>query len=335
MLLILHISQVLVDVKNIGLVVNKRIQCYGPVGLDRPTGPAGVYSVVQPLFLAENTMSIGTASIAAAGTFSSGDYAKLLTIQSGAAVVSVGAAEPLSSSGGQNPVISIPSLSASLAAKADDVSVLHLAGVSETVSTSKVFSVAQRFGTVGAPSADALIDMVSTTQGLGIPFMTNAQRAAISTSRATICVYCTDAPVGYWVTQDGAWNRLDVQSFMFGASNSGTSTALRYLLPGYSSTAVNTAPIPQRTASKRTLQNLYMCASAAGVGAGSLTYTVYVGSSVAALTASALSVVVGATSLSGQNTSNVVPLSQGDFFLRWFKGGGACSVRPCKSCLDV
>ena len=47
------------------------------------------------------------------------------------------------------------------------------------------------FGTTSAPVATALIDMVSTTKGLGVPAMTGTERDAISSPRAGLIIYNT------------------------------------------------------------------------------------------------------------------------------------------------
>jgi len=47
------------------------------------------------------------------------------------------------------------------------------------------------FGTTSAPNASALIDMVSTSTGFGLPAMTSTQRDAISSPRQGLAVYNT------------------------------------------------------------------------------------------------------------------------------------------------
>jgi len=62
-------------------------------------------------------------------------------------------------------------------------------------------------GTTSAPNASAQIDIVSTTKGLGIPSMTDAQRDAISSPREGLVVYTTDQDA-LSLRDNGIWKRL-------------------------------------------------------------------------------------------------------------------------------
>ena len=65
---------------------------------------------------------------------------------------------------------------------------------------------------IGATSAhaSAKLDLISTTQGLGLPNMTQAQRDAISSPREGLAVYDTDF-AGLWVRgQFSTWNNYRV-----------------------------------------------------------------------------------------------------------------------------
>jgi hypothetical protein len=55
------------------------------------------------------------------------------------------------------------------------------------------------------PSASAKLDIVSTTQGLLPPRMTNAQRIAIVSPVAGLMVYCTDATEGLYIYKLTGW----------------------------------------------------------------------------------------------------------------------------------
>ena len=63
------------------------------------------------------------------------------------------------------------------------------------------------FGTTSAPNASALIDMVSTSLGFGLPAMTSTQRDAISSPRQGLIVYdTTNDTISYRDTS--AWRSL-------------------------------------------------------------------------------------------------------------------------------
>jgi hypothetical protein len=62
-------------------------------------------------------------------------------------------------------------------------------------------------GTTSAPDASAQIDIVSTTKGLGIPSMTDAQRNAITSPREGLVVYTTDQDA-LSLRDNGIWKRL-------------------------------------------------------------------------------------------------------------------------------
>lgn len=57
--------------------------------------------------------------------------------------------------------------------------------------TTNNFVGATAFGTTSAPNASALIDMVSTTKGFGVPAMTGTERDAIGSPRAGLIIYNT------------------------------------------------------------------------------------------------------------------------------------------------
>lgn len=62
-------------------------------------------------------------------------------------------------------------------------------------------------GTTSAPNSSAQIDIVSTTKGLGIPSMTDAQRDAIGSPREGLVVYTTDQDA-LSLRDNGIWKRL-------------------------------------------------------------------------------------------------------------------------------
>lgn len=63
--------------------------------------------------------------------------------------------------------------------------------------------------TTGAlPVASSMLDITSTTSGLLIPRMTQAQRIVIAAPATSLIVYQTDAPTGYWYYNGTVWVRL-------------------------------------------------------------------------------------------------------------------------------
>lgn len=64
----------------------------------------------------------------------------------------------------------------------------------------------QMGGTRNAANASALLDLISTTQGLGLPNMTTAEKTAISTPRNGLLVY--DTTLGQISYYNGTWVNL-------------------------------------------------------------------------------------------------------------------------------
>jgi len=65
-------------------------------------------------------------------------------------------------------------------------------------------------GTV-SPASSSILDVTSTTKGLLIPRMTQAQRLAIATPAAGLMVYQTDIHPGYYFYDGSAWNFLKIR----------------------------------------------------------------------------------------------------------------------------
>lgn len=76
-------------------------------------------------------------------------------------------------------------------------------------------------GTI-VPNASAILDVVSTTKGVLIPRMSDAQRIAIPSPAEGLMVYQNVAPNGLWMFINGAWVRLtstlDINTNVLGAS---------------------------------------------------------------------------------------------------------------------
>ncbi len=81
------------------------------------------------------------------------------------------------------------------------------------------------FGTT-SPDASSALDITSTTKGLLIPRMTNAQRQAISNPAAGLQVFVTDFDGGSFMFYDGAeWGTLSFTKKRPDAPTIGTTVA--------------------------------------------------------------------------------------------------------------
>jgi hypothetical protein len=87
--------------------------------------------------------------------------------------------------------------------------------------------------TTAVPNASAMLDIVSTTKGLLIPRMTEAQRVAIASPATSLLVYQTDAGTlgtGFYYYTGGTWLPLYSSSGAWNISgNAGTSAATHFL----------------------------------------------------------------------------------------------------------
>lgn len=87
---------------------------------------------------------------------------------------------------------------------------------------------------------------------------------------------------------------------LFGSSNSGTSNGVRYLFPFHSETTVSATAVEYDIITPVTLTSLRVRVNTAGVGTGTITYTLYKNGAATALTVGVL-----ATSTSGSVTGSV------------------------------
>jgi hypothetical protein len=87
---------------------------------------------------------------------------------------------------------------------------------------------------------------------------------------------------------------------LFGATNSGTNNGVRYLFPFYSETAVSASAVEYDIIDPVTFSSLRVRINTAGVGTGTITYTLYKNG-----VATALTVGILATATSGSVTASV------------------------------
>lgn len=81
---------------------------------------------------------------------------------------------------------------------------------------------ATTFGSLSAPNSATLIDMISTTQGLGLPSMTAAQRTAIGARNGNV-VYQNDGTQGVYAYVNGAWAAIGGGASILRASKACTA----------------------------------------------------------------------------------------------------------------
>jgi hypothetical protein len=94
-------------------------------------------------------------------------------------------------------------------------------GIYQTGTTTKNNILGQTaFGTTSAPDASAIIDIVSTARGLGLPAMTTAQVNAIGSPRDGLIVYDTDTDT-VKARANGAWVSLGTGSGVTGSGSAG------------------------------------------------------------------------------------------------------------------
>lgn len=62
-------------------------------------------------------------------------------------------------------------------------------------------------GTI-SPAPSSILDVTSTTKGVLVPRMTQANRIAIAAPAEGLMVFQLDAPIGLWMFINGAWIRL-------------------------------------------------------------------------------------------------------------------------------
>jgi hypothetical protein len=87
-------------------------------------------------------------------------------------------------------------------------------------------------------ASSSILDVRSTTKGLLIPRLTQAQRTAISSPAEGLMVYQTDGIVGLWIYQNSTWVRAFTSTDNTIAGSSITGTSLR--VPFFSGSGVLT-----------------------------------------------------------------------------------------------
>ncbi len=80
------------------------------------------------------------------------------------------------------------------------------------------------------PDASAMLDVKSTTKGLLVPRMTQAQRTAIIAPASGLLVYQTDNPAGFYYYGGAGWFRLSLQNEGWSTTgNTGTNPANNFI----------------------------------------------------------------------------------------------------------
>ena len=80
------------------------------------------------------------------------------------------------------------------------------------------------------PDPSAMLDVKSTSKGLLVPRMTQAQRTAITTPANGLLVYQTDNPSGFYYYSGAGWFRLSLQNEGWSTSgNAGTNPANNFI----------------------------------------------------------------------------------------------------------
>ncbi|MCS6796906.1 MAG: hypothetical protein NZ516_13205, partial [Raineya sp.] len=98
--------------------------------------------------------------------------------------------------------------------------------------TTLTTALAQGVGIGGTPDGSAMLDVQSTTRGLLVPRMTQAERTAIGTPANGLLVYQTDNTRGFWY-YDGsvpAWRFLpNNTSGWLTTGNAGTTMGTNFI----------------------------------------------------------------------------------------------------------
>jgi hypothetical protein len=81
-----------------------------------------------------------------------------------------------------------------------------------------------------SPDGSAILDLTTTTRGLLLPRLTQAQRLAIGTPANGLIVYQTDAAAGLWMYVTGQWVRwttaTDVSNTVFSTIGASSASAV-------------------------------------------------------------------------------------------------------------
>ncbi len=85
--------------------------------------------------------------------------------------------------------------------------IFALGGTGTANEVARIISTGMGIGTLGDPDPSAILDLVSTTQGLAVPRMTTVQKLAIVSPIKSLIVY--DTTLDHFFGYNGAWVQLD------------------------------------------------------------------------------------------------------------------------------